>query len=100
LGDIASRSLEEGVSDTMALRPQMLTLRLSIGAPGLLGNSFEPSLLNSFETAIALEKVLAADVDRAVMLAKGDASSASEEYNAHQEEEEKEEERRKDNEER
>jgi hypothetical protein len=60
----------------------MLTLSLSIGAPDLLGNSLKPSLLDSFETAIALEDVLAADVDRAVVLTKGDASSASEQYEA------------------
>ena len=60
----------------------MLTLSLSIGAPGLFGNSFKPSFLNPFETAIALEKVLAADVDRAIMLTKGDAPPASEKYDA------------------
>jgi len=56
----------------------MLTLSLSIAAPGLLGYGFEPPLLNTFKTAIALEKVLTADVDRAIKLTKGDASSASE----------------------
>lgn len=60
----------------------MLTLSLSIGTPGLFGYIFEPPFLNPFEAAIALEKVLAADVDRAIMLTKGDASSASEQYDA------------------
>jgi hypothetical protein len=60
----------------------MLTLSLSIGAPGLFGYSFKPPLLDPFETAIALEKVLAADVDRTIMLTKGNASSASEQYDA------------------
>jgi len=78
----------------------MLTLSLPIGAPGLFGNIFKPSLLNAFETAITLEKVLAADVDRAIMLMEGDAPSASDKYDACQEEEEDEEERRKDDEER
>ena len=60
----------------------MLTLSLSIGAPGLLGYGFKPPLLNTFKTAIALEKVLATDVDRSIMLTKGDAPSASEQYDA------------------
>jgi len=78
----------------------MLTLSLSISTSGLFGYSFKPPLLNPFETAIALEKVLTTDVDRTIMLTKGDASSASEQYDACYKEEEDEEERRKDDEER
>jgi len=78
----------------------MLTLSLSIGAPSLLGNSLEPSFFNPFETAIALEKVFAADVDRPIVFTKGDAPSASKKYDARQEQEEDEKERRKDDEER
>jgi len=60
----------------------MLTLSLSISTPGLFGYIFEPPFLNPFKTAITLEKVLAADVDRAIKLTKGDAPSASEQYYA------------------